>query len=258
MRSCLMGVMMAAFAAGASVPPGSPAVIQGPIPRTVRVPVMVELFTSEGCSQCSPLSEFLLGLEQRQPIPGVEVIALEEHVDYWNAYGWRDPFSSRVMTNRQTDYNRVFNLESIAAPQLVIGGQTQVSGEDEARARDEIARAAKGPKAAVEVSFRSASVATVRVDKMPANAPECDIWMAITEGGLESSVSGGENDGRTLRHTAVVRSVVVIGKVDGQTTSSFSMHLKFNPKWKRDELRYVVFVQDRVSKKIWGAATVTP
>ena len=162
------------------------------------------------------------------------------------------------MSNRQSDYNRLFNLDSISAPQLVIGGQSQVSGSDEARAREEIARSAKGPKAMVDVSFRSASLATVTVDKLPANAPASDIWMAVTEGGLEITVDGGENEGRTLRHTAVVRSIVMIGKVDPDAPTTYSMHLKFSPKWKRDALKYVVFVQDRVSRKIWGAAVVTP
>ena len=251
-------VLAAVLATAASVPQVAPQAIQGPIQRAVRVPVVVELFTSEGCSPCSPADEFLLGLEQKQPIAGVEVIALEEHVDYWNGYGWRDPFSSRVMSNRQTDYNRLFNLDDISTPQLVIGGQAQILGSDAAHAREEIVRAAKGPKANVEVSFRSASVATVRVDKLPANAPDSDIWMAVAEGGLASSVDGGENEGRTLRHTAVVRSIVMIGKVDADAPTTYSMHLKFSPKWKRDELKYVVFVQDRVSKKIWGAAVVTP
>jgi hypothetical protein len=82
--------------------------------------------------------------------------------------------------------------------------------------------------------------------------------MAVTEGGLASTVDGGENEGRTLRHTAVVRSIVIIGKVDADAPTTYSMNLKFSPKWKRDELKYVVFVQDRVSKKIWGAAVVTP
>jgi hypothetical protein len=259
MRRLLMTLVLAAVpAAPASVPQVAPQSIQGPIPRIVRVPVVVELFTSEGCSPCSPTDEFLLGLEQRQPIAGVEVIALEEHVDYWNGLGWRDPFSSRVMSNRQTDYNRLFNLDNISTPQLVIGGQAQVSGSDPARAREEIARAAKGPKASVEVSFRSASVATVKVEKLPADAPDSDIWMAVTEGGLASTIDGGENEGRTLRHTAVVRSIVIIGKVDTDAPTTYSMHLKFSPKWKRDELKYVVFVQDRVSKQIWGAAVVTP
>jgi hypothetical protein len=258
MRWCLILVLAAVSAAAASVPQTSPQAIQGPIPRMVRVPVVVELFTSEGCSGCAPADEFLLGLERTQPIPGVEVIALEEHVDYWNGYGWRDPFSSRVMSNRLTDYNRLFNLDNISTPQLVIGGQAQVLGSDATHAREEIARAAKGPQANVEVSFRSASVATVKVDKLPANAPDSDIWMAVTEGGLESSVDGGENEGRRLRHTAVVRSIVIIGKVDADAPTTYSMHLKFSPKWKRDALKYVVFVQDRVSKKIWGAAAVTP
>lgn len=258
MRRLVSLMWVAASAIAASVPQVAPQAIQGPLPQTVRVPVVVELFTSEGCSVCSPADEFLLGLEQKQPIAGVEVIALEEHVDYWNGSGWRDPFSSRVMSNRQADYNRLFNLDNISTPQLVIGGQTQVSGLDEARAGEEIVRAAKGPQAKVEVSFRSASVATVKVDKLPANAPDSEVWMAVTEGGLESAVDGGENEGRTLRHTAVVRSIVILGKVDAETPTTYSMHLKFSPKWKRDELKYVVFVQDRVSKKIWGAAVVTP
>src|ERR1700694_5312310 len=89
MRLLLVTLVLAAVStAAASVPKVAPQAIQGPIPRMVRVPVVVELFTSEGCSPCAPADEFLLGLEQRQPIKGVEVIALEEQVDSWNGYGW--------------------------------------------------------------------------------------------------------------------------------------------------------------------------
>jgi len=245
-------------AAAASVPAVAPQAIERPIPQAVRAPVVVELFTSEGCSPCSQADEYLLELERTQPIPGVEVIALGQHVDSWNGFGWYDPFSSRVMSNRQTDYNRLFDLDNVPAPQLVIGGQAQVSGSDPARTREEIARAAKAPQAKVEVSFRSASVARVKVDSLPRNMPVSDIWLAVTEGGLESTVNSGEKEGRTLRHSPVVRSIVMIGKVDADAPTTYSMHLKFSPKWKRDELKYVVFVQDRVSKKIWGAAVVTP
>jgi hypothetical protein len=251
-------VLAAVYAVAASVPRVEPPAIQGPLSRMVRVPVVVELFTPENCSVCSPAGEFLSGLEQRQPIAGVEVIALEERVDYWNGYGWRDPFSSRLTSNRQTDYNRLFNLENLAGPQLVIGGQAQVSGSDPARVREEIARAGKGPKASVEVSFRSASVATVKVDQLPAHAPDSDVWMAVTEGGLEPASGGAENENRTPGRTAVVRSMVMLGRVEAEAPTTYSMHLKFSPNWKRDQLKFVVFVQDRVSKKIWGAAVVTP
>ena len=245
------------FTASAFVPPRVP-IVQSELPNSARVPVLVELFTAEGCSICPPADDTLRALEQDQPVPGVEVIALEMHVDYWNGAGWRDPYGLRQLTNRQNDYIHLFRLENVYTPQMVIAGQTQVLGSDAAEARHEIARAAKGPRTSVEVSFQSASVATVRVDALPADAKESEIWMAITENNIESAVQAGENTGRTLKHMAVVRSLVLLGRVAPGEPTVYSMHLRFNPRWKRDDLKYVVFVQDRYSRQVWGATAVTP
>jgi hypothetical protein len=124
--------------------------------------------------------------------------------------------------------------------------------------RRHIVRAAKDPQAAVEISFESASVATVRVARLPSLANESEVWMAIAENNLESAVAGGENSGRTLKHTGVVRSLVMLGRVESGEPTVYSMHLRFNSRWKRDDLTYVVFVQERLSRKIWGVSSVTP
>src|SRR5580704_11614543 len=90
-----------------------------------RVPVVVELFTSEGCSSCPPAEQLLSRMDRTQPFAGVRVIALEEHVDYWNSLGWTDPFSSSQYRIRQNDYGRKFSAEGIYTPQMIVNGQAQ-------------------------------------------------------------------------------------------------------------------------------------
>ena len=235
---------LTAWGLGASVPKVAPQAIPDAIPRSERVPVLVELFTSEACAICPAAGDVLRGLEEEQPIPGVEVIGLEMRMDSWSAHGFCDPFALRQMTNRQNEYVRLFKLENLLAPQMVIGGQVQLLGADAVHAKEEIARAARSRKALVEVSFKSASLATVKVEKLPSGAGESEIWMAVAEG--------------ASAHTAVVRSLVMLGTAEAGQPATYSMHLRFNPRWRREDLRYVVFVQERASRKIWGATVATP
>jgi hypothetical protein len=223
-----------------------------------RPPVVVELFTSEGCSSCPPADNLLMRLSRS--ISDVEVIPLSEHVDYWNHLGWTDRFSSPVFSARQQDYGRAFRLENVYTPQMVVDGVVQFSGSDSARAQDEIRKAAEVPKAAIAIAMRGSDVAHLEVASVPQGVRNVDMFLVITETGLETTPRAGENGGRHLRHTGVVRSITGIGHFDTKKSATYAADAKISlsPEWSRENVRLVLFAQDRSSRKIIGAATARP
>ncbi len=224
------------------------------IPRTA---VLVELFTSEGCSSCPPADAFLARLGKDQPIPGVEIIALEEHVDYWDHQGWKDPFSSATFTTRQQRYSNLFRNESIYTPQMVVDGRFEFVGTDTRRAGAAIIEGSRAPKASVDIKPAPAAL-SVRVDNVPpiSRGDTAEVWLAIVEDNLSSDVSRGENAGRQLPHRGVVRSLVAIGKADPRRSPAFSAEpaIKIEKAWQPENLRGVVFVQERLGRRVLGVA----
>ncbi|MEP7115989.1 MAG: DUF1223 domain-containing protein, partial [Acidobacteriota bacterium] len=201
---------------------------QDPAPST-RNPshaiVVAELFTSEGCSSCPAADDLLREWLASQPVPGVEIVGLGEHVDYWNRLGWRDPFSSAAFSARQSAYDAaVFRDHRIYTPQIVIDGRLEAIGSDASAVRRAVIDAARAPKASVAVSAAADSPerlqVRVRVQVPPAVVRHgtADVVLAITEDGLATRVGGGENGGRTLRHPAVARSLTTIGIVAADAT----------------------------------------
>jgi hypothetical protein len=233
-----------------------------------RSPVIVELFTSEGCSSCPPADAVLAQLQQTQPVAGAEVITLSEHVDYWNYIGWTDPFSSSAFSARQETYARAFGQQdSIYTPQMIVDGQTEFNGSAMNKAREAIAKAARSPKADVRIVIPETKTQKddqkVRLNVSVKNVPPADrgdvaeVILAITEDNLSSNVSRGENSGRKLAHTAVVREMRSLGRADPATKAFNSETTMAIAKgWKRDDLRAVVFVQERARRRVLGAAVL--
>ena len=228
-----------------------------------KLPVLVELFTSEGCSSCPRADELLGQLEQMQPINGVEIIALSEHVDYWNHLGWKDPYSSPLFSARQSEYARVFGVEDVYTPQMVVDGRDQFVGSNVSKARETITKASQAPKATVTLTRASdddkdSIVLYVSVAAMPHIGYDADVLLAITEDSLESSVSKGENKGRNLRHTSVVRKLDALGKIGSNNDEPFGAQSKvrIDKYWKRENIKAVVFVQEHKTKQVRGVASL--
>jgi hypothetical protein len=240
-----------------SRPPSSPT------PNNAH-PVVVELFTSEGCSSCPPADALLLRLENTQPIQGANVIAIEEHVDYWNHQGWTDPYSSSDWTQRQVDYVARLKDKEPYTPQMIVDGQTQVAGT-ESHVEEVIQNAAAQPQTPLTLTGQDSlsngeQQFQVRVGKLLGNSDKdtAEVWLAITETGLASSVNAGENAGKDLHHASVLRSLRKIGVAKPATDSAFesSPRVKFKSDWKRQNLQVVVFVQEKKSMHILGATSL--
>ena len=220
-----------------------------------RVPVIVELFTSEGCSSCPAADAALRELENTQSVPGVEVIALGEHIDYWNRLGWRDVFSSSVYTERQRQYAAGFVTGSYT-PQAVVNGRYEFVGSRTAELAATVANAAEMPQASVSITA-TGGTAQVCVSSLPANTTAAQVVLVSTESGLASQVGWGENSGRLLRHASVVRQLSVLSKVGADGTFAAISELRLNPDWKRTNLRAAALAQEITSRRVVGAATVS-
>jgi hypothetical protein len=221
--------------------------------------VLLELFTSEGCSSCPPADAFLKALDDAGHLDGVEIIAIEEHVDYWNRLGWTDPFSSRDWSERQERYARSFRHDGVYTPQLVINGRSEVVGSSAREARPQIMQASKSPTAELHLSLASRSSqsveVTISVENIPPEAHAAELWLAVTERGLASNVLRGENEGRNLSHAAVLRSLAHVRAqhVDAGSAKATN-HVALDRSWKRENLRFVVFLQEPKTLHIFGAA----
>ncbi len=224
--------------------------LQSPTPAQ-KPSVLVELFTSEGCSSCPPADRALALLQKEQPVADAEIIALAFHVDYWNRLGWKDEFSSDVFTRRQNTYSKSFRIPSIYTPQMVVDGRFQFVGSNLARAKQMIAEASQTNKAEIELTLDGKKLG-VRIPDIPAHNPSI-VYLAIAEDNLVSNVDSGENAGKKLEHIAVVRELRKLGHIKPNDTAfSVETHLEIKENWVKDNLKIVVFVQENSSRKIYG------
>jgi hypothetical protein len=221
-------------------------------------PVVVELFTSQGCSSCPPADRLLGRLADDS-----EVVPLSFHVDYWNYIGWTDPFSSEAWSDRQRRYARAFEAGRVYTPQMVFDGRVDCVGSQEDEVRRLIAEAAARPSSGeltVDVgSGAAAGHLRVEVTARVLRAERGGDWkvmVAVFEKGLVTSVPRGENAGRSLHNDNVVRSLTEAFSLPARAGAEGSrrLDLAFGDGWKRDQLGVAVFLQDPSSMHVHGAA----
>jgi len=229
---------------------------------STAVPVVVELFTSEGCSSCPPADAFLQRLQSMQPIPGARLITLSEHVTYWNHDGWKDPYSSDQLTDRQEVYVSRFGLPSAYTPQFVVDGTDELKLTDEGQVRAVFEKAVKDQR--IPVTITSTRIDPVGfgilhghfdIDGSTTKQP-ADIYVAVTLHQANSDVSAGENKGRKLTETEVVLNLEKIGKATPGNVFSRDFEVKLKSKENTANLGLVVVAQAGGTGKIVGAASV--
>jgi hypothetical protein len=179
--------------------------------------ILVELFTSEGCSSCPPADALLRQMNGTRTSGGQMVVGISEHVTYWNSLGWSDPFSASVYTERQNAYSQRFHLEGVYTPQMVINGAEQIVGSDRAAF---VRAVQKEEEQRPHMSLRILSL-RVAGDNLTVNfstsgdvpAQGVDLIAVLADDSDRSNVLHGENSGHTLDHVAVARSISRVARV---------------------------------------------
>jgi len=230
-----------------------------PTNTSPAVPVLVELFTSEGCSSCPPADALLEKLDT-QPFPGGQMIVLSEHVDYWNHIGWTDPYSSSAYSERQSAYRRRFGLDSVYTPQMVVDGNDEFVGSDTGAAKKAFDKAIRAEKIPVRISNATIEGQTlhahVQAEASVSHPPNVDALVVVALDHAESQVAKGENAGHRLTRVAVVRSLTKIVKLKPGKPLSEDVSVALDPVSAARNLRIIAFLQEHGQARILGAAEV--
>lgn len=215
-------------------------------------PVLVELFTSEGCSSCPPADALLRTLDSTQPVAGVQLIVLGEHVDYWDDLGWKDTYSSHAFTLRQQAYADRLLLASPYTPQMVADGEFEFLGSNRQRANQAFEKAGALTKVAVRVASvkieNGKLSAHIETDPLPAPA---EVFVALALDHAQSQVLHGENGGHRLEHVAVARSLISVGRT--KKGEAFSQDVTLKTDGPACPCRLVAFVQEPNQGRVLGA-----
>jgi hypothetical protein len=221
------------------------------VSNSAKQKVLVELFTSEGCSSCPPADKALAFLQEQQPIANAEVIALGFHVDYWDYIGWKDIYAKREFTRRQENYAEAFRLSSNYTPQMVVDGSLEFVGNNSKKANNAIASSIQNQKGNVELT-RTGDKLSIKITAVPKHS-DSTVFLTIAEDNLSSDVKRGENSGSKLIHQAVVRELSAIGSITSeQTSANFETSVNLKSDWKKQDVKFVVFIQENESKKVLG------
>jgi hypothetical protein len=208
------------------------------------IPVLIELFTSEGCSSCPPADDLLRKL-QSQPVEGVQLITLSEHVDYWDYIGWKDPNATPELTARQNGYAAHFRARGAYTPQMVVDGEWEFVGSDGRALSRAVEQAARRPKTPLRLAVTGRKLSIDAGEAPPSGA---ELIVAVTQNGVVSTVTRGENQGRRLVHDSVVRHWQSLGNAKSGITEVTLPDGTGGTA--------VVFLQERRSRRVVGVARI--
>lgn len=224
-------------------------------------PILVELFTSEGCSTCPPADVTLEKMDTLQPVPGAQLIVLSEHVDYWNHDGWRDPYSSASITSRQNGYVRALGLKTAYTPQILIDGTAELRINDPSQVSQVFQKAVSVSKVPIRIAsatIEGSKPAIVHGTIEAESSPEqhnADVYVAVALDHVESQVSSGENRGRHLAHVAVVLEIAKVGKLKKGENFNQDFRVKLDlPRTASTNIRIVAFIQETGPGRVLGAS----
>lgn len=221
-----------------------------------QTPVVVELFTSEGCSSCPPADRLLQKVDRTQPYRNAELIVLSEHVDYWNDT-WKDPFSSALFSERQRIYGEHFGLDNVYTPQIVVDGSAEGVGSNELFLKSSVQRALQQKK--VPISLADVRISGKQVllhahsDVVPSNRGRLTLYLALAAGEVQSNVKGGENAQKSLTHVAVVKTLLSAASLSPGVALDRDFTVPLPETLDRHGLRVVAFLQSAQSHAIVGA-----
>ncbi|HEX4228034.1 MAG TPA: DUF1223 domain-containing protein [Bryobacteraceae bacterium] len=219
-----------------------------------RTPVLLELFTSEGCSSCPPADKLLDELDRTQPFPEAEVMVLSEHVDYWDQLGWKDHYSSAIFSARQRQYAAHLGEQDVYTPELVIDGKWTAVGSDLGQIRRTVEKASRQPKLPIHLEVsRNGNSGAVRVDiSSAAGTPPGDVYIVLAKNHVTSHVEHGENAHLTLSHTAVAYQITKLG--DLRSGNPFEKQLTIDLPSGGGQARVIAYVQEPATGRIIGSA----
>lgn len=222
---------------------------------SAKTPILVELFTSQGCPSCPAADKILNDLEATQPISGAEIITLAWHVDYWDGFGWKDEFASPAFTQRQVVYSRSLNLGETYTPQMFVDGTTHFVGTKLDKATKSITQATKNSKSEITISLDK-DKAKISLPNLPKHE-RATVYIALTQDNLTRKIGRGNNAGKTLSHSSIARDLRAVASIEPQTMKfEGEIPVQFQPDWNREDLNLIVFVQENKNRKILAVGRV--